>query len=178
MAKKTWQVECEFAMRKGEVLPPCDARISRLSDWLSAGYGGSASATGRGWICRVFVDRDRVVSTIEQADQCGCDRIAECMTQLELPPSDLIRRAVIDAEIFHTQLEVFGTRELAQQLGITPQRLVQLRAQGTLPEPDAVLAATPIWQRQTVETFIWGWRRKPGPVPAPDVDMVRLVSGR
>jgi len=62
-------------------------------------------------------------------------------------------------------MAVVGAAELAELLGISRQRLAQLRKDGPLPPPDLVLAATPLWSTATVEAFLWGWRRKPGRKP-------------
>jgi hypothetical protein len=96
-----------------------------------------------------------------------------------MPLASLVRKEAVDAEVFHAELDVVGTRELAEMLHVSRQRVVQLRAEGKLPEPDADLAATPVWKRSTVQGFLWGWRRQPGPLPnVVDVDIDRLVSGQ
>lgn len=46
-----------------------------------------------------------------------------------------------------------GTAELSDILGVTKQRVQQLHVAGRLPEPIAVLAATPVWDRAEVETY-------------------------
>ena len=87
---------------------------------------------------------------------------------------------MIDADTFVAELEVYGSRELADMLNVSRQRLAQLRAEGTLPEPDAILAATPVWRRTTIDSFIFGWRRRPGPIPnddSLDIDLDLLFSG-
>jgi hypothetical protein len=41
-----------------------------------------------------------------------------------------------------------------------------------------LLAATPVWKKETVDGFVWGWRRRPGPAPfVVDFDMDRTLTG-
>lgn len=68
-----------------------------------------------------------------------------------------------DADAAEQGSEIYGSRELAKLLGVSRQRLLQLRGSGGLPDPDVELAATPIWLRPTVERFVWEWSRQSGP---------------
>jgi hypothetical protein len=47
-------------------------------------------------------------------------------------------------------------------LGVTRQRLHELRTAGRFPLPLVDLAATPVWLRSTVESFLEHWDRRPG----------------
>jgi hypothetical protein len=91
--------------------------------------------------------------------------------QVGLPPVALVSRQVVHADVFHVQLEttclsdLLGTAEVCCELGITGQRLHQLRQSGRFPEPRRELAATPPWMRSTLKDFTVGWRRTPGPTP-------------
>jgi hypothetical protein len=74
-----------------------------------------------------------------------------------------------DAEIHHEQsyarlpptmrgiVSAFRTKDLAAYLGISHQRRVtQMRSEGKLPEPDAVDAVGPSWERATIERWASG----------------------
>lgn len=120
------------------------------------------------------------VRSLSQAEAHGEELIAHCVRTLRLPESEVISRSAIDANTYVTELEVYGSRELTEVLSVSRQRLAQLRAEGTLPEPDALLAATPVWRRRTIDSFTLGWRRRPGPAPADigsDIDVDQLFSG-
>jgi predicted DNA-binding transcriptional regulator AlpA len=54
-----------------------------------------------------------------------------------------------------------GTKEIAELLGVTNQRVDQLARRADFPEPVAVLAAGRIWQRADVEV----WARRTGRIP-------------
>ena len=176
-----WRVSLEF-MLKGEedCLPPGDKRVPVLGNWLAHAHQGGAVATQRGWIATVIVFASAQVRSLTQAEAHGEELIAHCVRTLGLPASNVVSRSAIDANTYVAELEVYGSRELAELLNVSRQRLAQLRAEGTLPEPDAVLAATPVWRRRTIDSFTFGWRRRPGPPPAnvgPDVDIDQLFSG-
>jgi len=53
-----------------------------------------------------------------------------------------------------------GVAEVAEMLGVTRQRVGQLR--GRLPEPLATLRAGPVWERSAIEEFETAWVRSPG----------------
>lgn len=175
-----WRVGMEFALDSEEGdLPPGDKRVPVLDNWLSHAHKGGAFATQRGWIATVMVPVSAQVRSISQAETHGEELIAHCVRTLGLPASNVVSRSAIDANTYVAELEVYGSQELAELLSVSRQRLAQLRAEGTLPEPDAVLAATPVWRRRTIDSFTFGWRRRPGPPPAnvgPDIDIDQLFS--
>jgi len=172
------RVSLEFQIESdAEGFPPSDKRIAALNTWLEHAHRGGAFATQQGWYAHVVVASDG--RSLSHAESHGERLINHCVRTLNFPPSSVISRSVIDADTFVAELDVYGSRELAELLNVSRQRLAQLRAEGTLPEPDAVLAATPVWRRRTIDSFTFGWRRRPGPAPAdttPDIDMDRLLS--
>ena len=172
------RVSLEFQIESDAVnFPLGDKRVAALNTWLEHAHRGGAFATQRGWYAHVVVASDG--RSLSHAESHGERLISHCVRTLNFPPSSVISRSVIDADTFVAELDVYGSRELAELLNVSRQRLAQLRAEGTLPEPDAVLAATPVWRRRTIESFIFGWRRRPGPAPAdttPDIDVDRLPS--
>jgi hypothetical protein len=160
-----WQITLGFQLADDEALRPGDKRVPMLGTWLAKEYGGRATATPRGWTATVVVPAGPEVHFIDEAEKYGTRLIDEFAQTVGLPKCAIVSRSVIDADTYVAELEVVGNRELARLLGVSRQRLAQLRAEGTLPEPDAQLAATPVWKKETVDGFVWGWRRRPGPVP-------------
>lgn len=85
--------------------------------------------------------------------------------------------------------ELIGLTEVAEILGVSKQRVAQLRDRPEFPEPVAELASGPVWTRPSLNHFIEGWSRKPGrPKKAPmgdvgtfdmpvRVDVVKRASG-
>jgi hypothetical protein len=174
------RVSLEFRIeREADILPQGDKRVSALNTWLEHAHRGGAFATRRGWFANVVVPSNG--RSLSHAEAHGERLITHCVRTLGLPDSVAISRSVIDADTFVAELEVYGSRELADMLDISRQRLTQLRNEGILPEPDAVLAATPVWRRATIDSFTFGWRRRSGPSPRntePEIDIDRLISGR
>ncbi len=58
--------------------------------------------------------------------------------------------------------ELVGTAEIAAMIGVTQQRVHQLKRQPDFPEPLAVLTGITIWRRADVEE----WARRTGRLPA------------
>jgi hypothetical protein len=173
------RVSLEFKIESAvESFPPGDKRVAALNTWLEHAHQGGAYATQSGWCAHLVVASEGC--PLSHAETHGERLIRHCVKTLQFPPSTVVSRSVIDADSFVAELEVYGSRELADLLNVSRQRLAQLRAEGTLPEPDAVLAATPVWQRSTIDSFTFGWRRRPGPLPTdntPDIDMDRFFLG-
>lgn len=66
---------------------------------------------------------------------------------------DRIASEVLASETPPAAVELLGSRELADYLGLQPGTIVKYRQRGTLPEPVAVLACGPIWLKQDVERW-------------------------
>jgi hypothetical protein len=170
IARQGWLVTIEFVASPRVALPGGDKRLTRLNDWLRHAYNGGATPTPTGWIAKVIVPSGHSVRSIDEAEQQAARWISHCLETLELPAAQVVSRSVIDSDTFHAELEVVGSRELSDLIGVSRQRLLQLRQDGRLPEPDARLAATPVWKMTTIDNFLWGWRRRPGPVPKGTTD--------
>jgi len=112
---------------------------------------------------------------LKQAAFLGEKLVEDANRQVGLPPRALVSQQVVHADVFHTQLEtislseLLSTAEVCGELGITRQRLHQLRQSDRFPEPepDRELTATPLWMRSTLKGFTVDWRRVPGPAPRP-----------
>ena len=176
---KKFQVSVEYSLLDGQKpLQGGDKRIAALNSWLAKADEGDAVATAHGWIAKAIVAAQANILSLDHAAIYASKRIAHYVETLGFPPCVVISLSVIDADRYVAELEVYGSREVAELLGISRQRVAQLRDEGTLPEPDAQLAATPVWKKATVEGFMWGWRRKPGPAPQSlDDNLSRLLSG-
>ncbi len=68
--------------------------------------------------------------------------------------------AQLDANSSSEQL--LGIAEIASLLGVSRQRVYELRAKPQFPRPVAELAAGPVWARSAVEAFLGRWDRRPG----------------
>lgn len=61
--------------------------------------------------------------------------------------------------------ELAGLAEVAELLGVSRERVRQLRAEPGFPEPVAELQATPLWRRGDVAVWDSSRRRRPGRRP-------------
>jgi hypothetical protein len=74
---------------------------------------------------------------------------------------------IVSGEVFERELaqepETYaGVTEVAKLLGVSRQRVSELRGSSLLPAPVAELAAGPVWSVSTLTRFIDTWERKPG----------------
>jgi len=61
--------------------------------------------------------------------------------------------------------DLMGVHELSTHLGVTRQRLHQLRSNPGFPPPLITLHATPVWHRPRIDRWLASWSRTPGPIP-------------
>jgi len=60
-------------------------------------------------------------------------------------------------------VKLMGNYEVAVRLGVTKQRVHQLRSTRNFPKPIEVLACGPVWRAMDIESFARTWTRRPGP---------------
>ena len=179
--RDSWIFTAEYALSDDDQLPAGDRRVEMLDRVLAKEHGGRGARTATGWTGSVRVEADALVHNLEQAAFLGKKLVEDANRQVGLPPAALVSQQVVHADVFHAQLEavslseMLGTAEVCDALGITRQRLHQLRQSGRFPEPDRQLTATPLWMRSTLKDFTVGWRRMPGPAPRP-MDMDGLLA--
>jgi hypothetical protein len=185
--KDRWLVSIEFAWTAGTLpLPVGNKQIAALGRHLDRAYEGDAVAAEQGLIARVIVPLDSVVRTADQALRAGKRYIDNALEGAGLSGLTPVRVEYINATTFHAELgtwgmdKLVGSSELTDVLGVSRQRLHELRQRPDFPKPLSELAATPVWMRSTIDGFVAGWHRRPGPVPAVrDVDMDGvLATGR
>jgi hypothetical protein len=61
--------------------------------------------------------------------------------------------------------ELVGASEVATMLGVTRQRVHQLREHPSFPTPLVEVAMGPLWDARAVEAFARAWSRRPGRPP-------------
>lgn len=180
--KDSWIYSAEFAVADGDGSPPItDRQIEVLDNWLKREYEGSAQRTSLGWRASVKVCAGGEIFNLERAGVKGKKVIDTCNDGVNFPRCAMVSQQAILDDVYVAQLEtlsiseLLGAAEVCGQLGITRQRLHQLRQTGRFPEPDRELTATPLWMRSTLRDFTVGWRRTPGPTPRP-MDMDGLLA--
>jgi predicted DNA-binding transcriptional regulator AlpA len=61
--------------------------------------------------------------------------------------------------------DLVGTADIARRLGVTRQRVGQLRQRGDFPAPVARLGLGQLWRWSEVDAWATTWRRRPGRPP-------------
>lgn len=61
--------------------------------------------------------------------------------------------------------ELVGSSEVGDMLGVTPQRVNQLRHTRRFPRPLVQLRCGPIWRAEDIRAFAKVWTRTGGPQP-------------
>jgi hypothetical protein len=179
--RDSWIYTAEYALSSDDQLPDGDRRVEMLDRVLATAPRGRGARTASGWTGSVKVEADALVHNLEQAAFFGKKLVEDANRQVSLPAAALVSQQIIHADFFHAQLEtislsvLLGSAEVCDELGITRQRLHQLRQSSKFPEPDRELIATPLWMRSTLKDFAVGWRRTPGPTPRP-MDMDGLLA--
>jgi hypothetical protein len=144
-------------------------KLGDLQGYLSDHFA-AVGGDGRGWGVRLGVDTDDGPIAAVLAIETGAELVWKYAEKAGLPLWPVIRTEAVEADTFHAQLDVstfpdvLGTTEVTELLGVSRQRLHELRnaSRSRFPEPAYNLAATPLWIRSTVESFLAGWERKPG----------------
>lgn len=76
---------------------------------------------------------------------------------------EALKMDVLSAELERpTFPDILGTTEVVELLGVSRQRIHELRTAGRFPEPMVELAAGPIWLRSGIEAYLETWSRKAG----------------
>lgn len=75
---------------------------------------------------------------------------------------DVMTDDYLERELSQEPEAYAGVSEVAKLLGVSRQRVFELRTRGDFPAPVADLAAGPVWRLSTLKRFISEWPRKPG----------------
>jgi predicted DNA-binding transcriptional regulator AlpA len=158
-----WSVAIETEASAGEDLP-ADA-LDKLLDLL-ADHAGAVGGDERGYSVQVSVeaaDADKARAAAARVVAGACKKAG--VPAWPVVRSEVVRDDVLEAELAESPFpELAGTQEVAKLLGVSRQRVAEIRNNETLgfPKPIITLAAGPIWVRSAVEQWLEGWERKPG----------------
>jgi hypothetical protein len=75
---------------------------------------------------------------------------------------EVLEPRYMELELAREPDRYLGVTEIAEILGVSRQRVMQLRQRDDFPEPVAELAAGPVWKMFNLQRFIREWPRKPG----------------
>lgn len=104
--------------------------------------------------------------TVTAADlPAAAERAIARITELvagEIIAVEAMTIAEADRRLAAPAPEFVGVAEVAELLGVSRQRVVQLAARDDFPTPVARLASGPVWRKGDLSTFADGWQRKAG----------------
>lgn len=152
----TYAVTIEFDTESG-------VDVDDLLDGLSE-CAPSVATLGR----RVSVTLDVNAPTIAQASANGVDRVRVALAAkaFQVLALEAVTHAEQERRLAAPLMpELVGAGEIAEMLGVSKQRVAQLRDRADFPVPIAVLKAGPVWTRDSLNQFLAGWSRKPGRRP-------------
>lgn len=149
---------------------------------LLSGTEGVVSIAGSILAVAISIDAADANRAVARATE----RIRDAFATLRLPSSArarIVGVAAKRADLVAAELdrptfpEIVGVAEVAELLGVSKQRITELRTSGRLPSPIADLRAGPVWPKAAIERWLEGWERKPGrprkivaAVPHPETD--------
>jgi hypothetical protein len=169
-----WSVTIEARAPEGAALPDdLDEVGVRLLELL-AQYGAAVSFDERGWSVTMSIDMEDTPGRVAELAE---GIVTEMATKAGFPAWRSIRAEVVDTAIRDAELErspfpdVVGAGEVLGILGISKQRLHQLRSEGRFPRPIRELSCGPLWLRPAVEAF-GALPRPAGRPPTPPVATV------
>jgi hypothetical protein len=90
----------------------------------------------------------------------GCEKLG--LKHGGIARAEVMTEAYLDRELEEEPDRFLGVTEVAGLLGVSKQRVSELRATVAFPAPIAELAAGPVWKERSLRRFVAGWERKPG----------------
>jgi hypothetical protein len=142
---------------------PADATAARLAKLARALPGYGIVTTND---VRIRAEMTVQARTLRQATDAALRATSDATDVFKGPPIGpvAIRVLTVDehlAELANPELDVVGLKEAAEFLGVSPQRVDQLRKRPDFPD-GAELAQGTVWTRASLERFNEGWDRRPG----------------
>ncbi len=139
----------------GAVLPEGEFLfVAPVVSW--GGVGGGPSV-------RVSVLASNELEAAERAKEV----FEDCLDEAGLAPRAIARVDVMtesyqDSWLAQEPEELVGVAEIASILGVSRQRVSELRGRRGFPNPVADLASGPVWRLSSLQRFITDWPRRPG----------------
>ncbi len=153
--------------------PEGEETLDDLAEALEGlGAGGSATSVGglAGGIGATFsVDvkaagrSDSAIEAVRRAVEmfeAACERVG--IAHGGIARVDSMTDAYLDRHLGEEPERYAGVSEVAALIGVSRQRVAELRAKPGFPAPVAELSAGPIWKVSSVNRFLREWERRPG----------------
>src|SRR5919106_865920 len=102
------------------------------------------------------IDNERAITLWEHA----CEKAG--VSHGGIAHVEILTEEYLDRENDQEPETYLGVSEVADELGVSRQRVSELRKAEGFPAPIADLAAGPVWKGSSLRRFIEGWERRPG----------------
>lgn len=150
--------------------PPDDKRLATFANLVTQTYQATADGSGSAVEVRMPVD-DPAVHTADEAAHYAQILVDTALENVGLKGWEIGPGEVVP--------ELIGVTEVSELLGITRQRLHDLRRlPGRFPTPSSELSSGPVWTRSAIEAYSAAWNRRPGRPAMPCAGMpMRHLDG-
>lgn len=159
-----WSVLVECAAPEGAAsLDLEDDRVDALVDAVPEHDGVPTLGPGR-YDVRLSVEGEDVLAVGVRARELVWKAVANAgLPEWPVVRLDVMTHEDLDLELSRPTLPALaGVTEVADLLGVSRQRLAELRARSDFPSPFMELAATPVWLVDAIDSWVEGWDRRPG----------------
>jgi hypothetical protein len=137
--------------------------LSALADAFPREYGAAVGAGSGSITATMAVQqpdlmdaiRDGVTTLLRAADTAG-------VTVGRTVRAEAMTADLADRELEQRPVELGGLQEVAAALGVSKQRISELRVRPGFPAPLAQLASGPVWDMAQLSAFAATWQRRPG----------------
>jgi hypothetical protein len=149
-----------------------DGALMELGPMISE-FGGRAAAAAAGGLAggpsatfTVLVDPSHPMVFAEAGAQGvaiftnACEKLG--LELRGIARVDTMEESYADLELAQPTETYLGVTELASEIGVSRQRVSELRTREDFPAPVAELAAGPVWASSSLRRFLATWERKPG----------------
>ena len=129
-----------------------------------SGAGGLAGGAGATFGVEVPSDGS---DPMAEAVRLGVDAFERACLQVGITHGGVARVDVmtdpyLDRWLTREPERYAGVSEVAALLGVSRQRVAELRGKPGFPAPVAEISAGPIWEVSSLNRFLEGWERRPG----------------
>ena len=145
---------------------PDDPRVVTLRALLAKDLRGSIELTTRGWVARVEVRAGDGVHQLVEAANRGHVAISKALRECRMPNAALVRYETHHQQSFPTGdsgAVLLDSPGVCDYLGVSRQRLSQLRHTEWFPSPAIEVGRSVLWRARDIEELAATWIRRSGP---------------
>jgi hypothetical protein len=169
---KRFAATVEAWLEEGQVLTDDDADalleglLALEVEGPTVAIGGDVNVVATTFTFDVFADADPRMFAA-QAAHAAVGRFVDACVKAGIAHGDIALVEVIDEtrralDIDQPSEHYLGVSEVASMLGVSRQRISELRTRSGFPAPLAELASGPVWRESVLRYFLETWARTPG----------------